>query len=412
MDALFLGLDSSTQALKASLLSSDLSVVAELEVRFDADLAHFGTRGGVLHGPEGSGEVFSPVLQPVEALDLLCERMKAAQWDLSRIRAISAAGQQHASVYWSQSASSILGNLDPTKPMAEQLRRAFSRDVIPNWQDSSTVAECEAMTTAVGGSEALARITGSAAHTRFTGAQIARFRRLFPEAYAATERISLVSSFITTLLCADGEVKGIDESDACGMNMWDMSTPSRGWNKEVLAAIGGAGGADDLAAKLGTVETDAGRVVGHVGAWFQKRYGFHPDCVVLPGTGDNPATFLSLVLRENEGLVSLGTSDVVLVSTAAYNPHPEFHAFFHPAMIAPASSQDGARDTIEQLRYFNMLVYKNGSLAREHVRDEYFSKDWDKFNAAVEKLRPKSAEDVPHRTAFWWLLPDIIVGYL
>lgn len=92
-EPLFLGLDSSTQALKASLLTASLQVVSELEVRFDADLPQFNTRGGVLKGPEGSGEVFSPVLQPVEALDLLCERIKAAGWDVGRVRAVSAAGQ-------------------------------------------------------------------------------------------------------------------------------------------------------------------------------------------------------------------------------------------------------------------------------------------------------------------------------
>lgn len=317
-------------------------------------------------------------------------------------------------MYWSQDGARLLGSLNPASTLAEQLKGAFSRDVIPNWQDSSTSAECAALTAGVGGAERLAQLTGSSAHERFTGAQIARFRRLFPAEYAATARISLVSSFITTLLCADGEVKGIDESDACGMNMWDMSSAARGWNKEVLAVVAGsAEGVADLEAKLGTVETDGGRVVGHVGTWFQQRYGFHPDCLVFPGTGDNPATFLSLVLRASEGLVSLGTSDVVLVSTEKYNPHPEFHAFFHPAMIAPPSVQDvSPRTHHEQLRYFNMLVYKNGSLAREHVRDEYYSKSWDGFNAAVEKLRPKSQEDVPERTAFWWLLPEIIVSSL
>lgn len=91
--ALFLGLDSSTQALKASLLDSDLRVLSEVEVRFDSDLSHFSTKGGVLHGPDGSGEVFSPVMQPVEALDLLLERIKDARWPVERIRAVSAAGQ-------------------------------------------------------------------------------------------------------------------------------------------------------------------------------------------------------------------------------------------------------------------------------------------------------------------------------
>jgi xylulokinase len=290
---LFLGLDSSTQALKASLLSSTLDVISELEVRFDTDLAHFGTKGGVLHGPAGSGEVFSPVLQPVEALDLLFERIKAAGWDVGSVRGVAAAGQQHASVYWSQQASSILSLLDPAKPMAEQMRNAFSRDVIPNWQDSSTSAECDEMTAGIGGADELARVTGSSAHTRFTGSQIMRFRKLFPDAYAATDRISLVSSFITTLLCADGEIKGIDESDACGMNIWDMSTPERGWNGKLLEIIGKDG--PELARKLGKVETDGGKVVGRIGDWFRQRYGFSRECAVFPGTGDNPATFLSLV---------------------------------------------------------------------------------------------------------------------
>lgn len=251
--------------------------------------------------------------------------------------------------------------------MAEQLKGAFSREIIPNWQDHSTDRECAELEAAVGGPEQLARATGSKAHTRFTGSQIARFKRQFPEAYEQTARISLVSSFITTLLCADGEVKGIDESDACGMNLWDMSHPERGWNREVLAAIGDV---ERLEQQLGVVETDGGRVVGNVGEWFQKRYGFSPECVVVPGTGDNPATFLSLVrecsvwkkliaVRPSEGMISLGTSDVVLVATGSYNPDPEFHAFFHPAMIAPASKQDGERKQHEQLRYFNMLVYKS-----------------------------------------------------
>lgn len=90
---LFLGLDSSTQALKASLLTSNLDVIAEAAVNFDQDLPQYGTKSGVLYGPEGSGEVNSPVMMVVEAMDLLFERMKAAGWELDRVRGISAAGQ-------------------------------------------------------------------------------------------------------------------------------------------------------------------------------------------------------------------------------------------------------------------------------------------------------------------------------
>jgi hypothetical protein len=89
----FLGLDASTQALKASLLSSTLDVLSEIEVRFDRDLPQYGTRGGVLYGPEGSGEVFSPVMILVEAMDLLMDKIKGAGWDVAAIRGVSAAGQ-------------------------------------------------------------------------------------------------------------------------------------------------------------------------------------------------------------------------------------------------------------------------------------------------------------------------------
>jgi xylulokinase len=73
-------------------------------------------------------------------------------------------------------------------------------------------------------------------------------------------------------------------------------------------------------------------------------------------------------VQQSEGLISLGTSDVVLVATKYYNPSPEYHAFFHPAQIAPPAQQaanGSANGHHEALRYFNMLVYKskyNGSL--------------------------------------------------
>ncbi|ODN86550.1 xylulokinase [Cryptococcus wingfieldii CBS 7118] len=405
---LFLGLDASTQSLKASLLSARLDILAECAVHFDSDLPAYNTKGGVRFGH--NGEVNSPVMMYVDAIDLLFERIKRKGWDVADIKGVAAAGQQHASVYWNRSSTHILSSVDPSNSLTSQLRDAFSRMVVPNWQDSSTTAECQSLEDAVGGPQALAEITGSRAHQRFTGPQIMRFKKIDPEAYGRTARISLVSSAITTLLCLDGEIKGIDESDACGMNLWAMNRKERGWSEELLEVIGGgAEGADELARKLGTVETDGGRIVGQIGKWFVERYGFSPDCAVFPGTGDNPATFLSLTLRESEGLISLGTSDVVLISTNTYHPDAEHHAFYHPAQIAPPSEQETEkRSGSEPLRYFNMVVYKNGSLTREHVRDVYFDKSWDKFNAAIEQLRPKQVTDLPASAAFWWLLPDIV----
>ncbi|ORX34314.1 xylulokinase [Kockovaella imperatae] len=400
----FLGLDASTQALKASLLSNNLDVIDEAAVNFDADIPRFGTSGGVLLGQKGSGEVYSPIMMVVEAMDLLMDRIKQKAWPVGDIRGVAAAGQQHASVYWSRDAPVILSHLDHTRTLASQLDGAFASARMPNWQDSSTTKECRDIEARMGGPERVAEETGSKAHERFTGPQIMKLRRNDRATYDATFRISLCSSFITTLLCVDGEIKGIDESDACGMNLWQMNTTDRGWHKGILQAIVESSDTADLESKLGAVETDGGRPQGPIGKWYQDRYGFSPECLVFPGTGDNPATFLSLTLKPSEGLVSLGTSDVVLVSTSTYNPDPEYHAFFHPAHVAAESGQPNGTSTS---RYFNMLVYKNGSLARQHVRDKYFAGSWDKFNQAVDETTPSIGE-LPKHTSFWWLLPEII----
>jgi xylulokinase len=412
MSALFLGLDLSTQALKATLLSSSLAVLSEESVRFDLDLPHYGTKGGTLQDPSGSGIVYSPVMMLIEAMDLIMERIKRAAWPVHRIRGVSAAGQQHASIYWSHAGPSILSTIDSKKTLASQLQAAFSRAEVPNWQDSSTLAECSQLEKALGGASTLAALTGSRAHTRFTGPQIMRFISTQPQAYHETSRISLVSSFVTTLLCLDGQIKGIDESDACGMNMWTISTAEREWNERILGAIAGDNGIETLAEKLGEVECDGGRVVGHIGRWFVERYGFNSDCIVCPGTGDNSATFLFFSLRQNEALVSLGSSDVVLVSTSTYAPHLDYHTFVHPAQLVrppPADRCDKAVSGMEDaMRYFNMLVYKNGSLAREHIRDRYFHSSWTSFNAAVETSRSRHAEDLCSQLGFYWLKPDMI----
>ena len=51
---LYLGLDSSTQSLKATVIDSSLNVVAEADVNFDGDFPSYGTSGGVHKGEAGS----------------------------------------------------------------------------------------------------------------------------------------------------------------------------------------------------------------------------------------------------------------------------------------------------------------------------------------------------------------------
>jgi glycerol kinase len=91
-EPLFLGLDLSTQQLKALLINEKAVVVHDLAVGYDRDLPKYGTTNGATYGP-GDGQVTSPVAMWVEAFDLILQRMKDTGVDFGRIRAVSGAGQ-------------------------------------------------------------------------------------------------------------------------------------------------------------------------------------------------------------------------------------------------------------------------------------------------------------------------------
>ena len=401
MCALFLGLDLSTQALKASLLDEHLCGIDEVQVRFDDDLPRFETQGGIL--PRGHAlldepdAACSPAVMYLAALDKLWDRISYERnWPIDRIAAISAAGQQHASVYLATGALDALRSVRSAKTLEEQLDTSlFSRQIVPNWQDATTPAECaELMHSADECGAPLCATTGSIAHTRFTAAQILRWRRHHPEQYAQTESIQLVSNFVATMLTAGAEACAapLDQSDACGMNLWDIKASQ--WSAPLLALVDGSDGAA-LAKKLGDVARDPRQVVARIGTWWQQRYGLRPECLVCQATGDNPATLQCLAPALGEAVLSLGTSDTVLLPSTMYVPDPQYHTFQHPV------SSHGTAD--ETPPYFLMLVYKNGSLAREWVRDTYCDAQWAKFDEAVQQW-PTPTQG----TAFYWLQPEIL----
>ncbi|KAI0046224.1 actin-like ATPase domain-containing protein [Auriscalpium vulgare] len=365
---LFLGLDLSTQQLKAIIIAEDSQVVHDVAVGFDRDLPQYGTTNGAIRGP-GEGEVASPVAMFVEAMDLLMQRMKDAGVDFGRISAVSGAGQQHGSVYWSADAESALASLDAGKPLLVQLSPgAFSLPMAPIWQDSSTTRECQELNESVGGAQALADLTGSRAYERFTGPQIKRIRRQHAAAYDATSRVSLISSFIPSLFL--GSIAPIEISDASGMNLMNVLTCK--WDDRLLEACGGP----ELRAKLGPEPVPGGSTLGKVAKWWVERWGFNPDCLVAPFTGDNPATMVALS-TPGDAVLSLGTSTTFLLAVPPADVPPARFTSSH--LLTHPTTPDAS---------IVMLCYKNGALAREHVRDRYADKDWAKFNELVEQTPP------------------------
>ncbi|KAF9601438.1 hypothetical protein IFM89_020205 [Coptis chinensis] len=386
-DGLFLGFDSSTQSLKATVLDSNLNIVTSETVHFDSELPQYKTKDGVYRDTSVNGRIVSPTLMWVEAFDLLLEKLTKSKFDFKRVTAVSGSGQQHGSVYWKNGSLAKLASLNPNKPLMEQLTDAFSIKESPIWMDSSTTAQCKEIETAVGGALELSQLTGSRAYERFTGSQIRKIFQTQPDVYRETERISLVSSFMASLLI--GAYASIDETDGSGMNLMDIR--ERTWSKIALKAT-----APGLEEKLGKL-APAYAVAGSIAPYFVERFHFNKNCLVVQWSGDNPNSLAGLTLNTPGDLaISLGTSDTVF--GIASEPQPRLEGHVLPNPVDPKS-------------YMVMLVYKNGSLTREDVRNRCAERSWDTFNNILEQTPPLNGGKLGFYYKEHEILPPLPVGY-
>lgn len=211
------------------MLDSNLNIVCTELVKYDSELPHYKTESGVHRDPLINGRIVSPALMWVEAFDLILERLHK-KLDFDKITAVSGSAQQHGSVYWKTDSSVILSSLDPKKPLADQFREAFSVNESPIWMDCSTTKQCRDIEEAVGGALELSKLTGSCAHERYAGPQIRKIHETQPEVYQDTERISLISSFMASILI--GAYACIDQTDGAGMNLMDIK--QRIWSSTAL----------------------------------------------------------------------------------------------------------------------------------------------------------------------------------
>ena len=363
MAKLFLGLDCSTQSLSVIVIDHDSrQIVYNNSLNFDQALPHYGTQNGTLRGNDPL-VVHSPPLMWVEALDTLFAQMKKDDVPLGQLLAISGSGQQHGSVYLNSCAPVALARLNATKPLAENLRGVFSRATSPVWRDSSTGAECVEIRDALGGLEATAQTTGSDAFERFTGPQIRKFYKTEPDGYAKTANIALVSSFMASIIA--GKMAPIDHGDGAGMNLMDIR--KRVWHPKALKAT-----APQLRKKLPSLAPSS-KVIGNISSYFVKRYGFNPNAKALVWSGDNPCSVIGLgLIKEGTLAISLGPSDTLFgyMRRCRVDERGEGHVFG-----APTGD------------YMTLICFRNGSPARERVRDMYHL-DWRGFNQALVSAPP------------------------
>ena len=359
----FLGLDLSTQSLTALVIDlSEADVVFHTSIDFDDAYPSYRTNGGVLTGDDPRVVHADPRMW-VQAIDDLLGSLGRAGMT-KEITGVGVSAQQHGSVYLNDRAWAALGTLNPGQPLVPQLEGVFSRPTAPVWMDSSTHKECQEITNALGGEAQTAFLTGSRATERFTGPQIRRFWKVNPRAYEQTAHIALVSSLITSLLL--GLPAPVDCGDGFGTNLADIQAGR--WSRRALGAT-----APRLRRKLpDLVRGDV--LLGKVSAYLVRRYGFSSETDVVIGTGDNPASLagLGLVGDSKRRAISLGTSDTYFgyMSRLGKSRTSEGHVF-------------GAADG----RYMFLLCFKNGSLAREALKNQH-RLSWDDFSEILLNSPP------------------------
>jgi xylulokinase len=362
---IYVGLDCATQSLTAIAIEVEegrRGVLFERSLRFDDALPAYGTVDGVLPHPDPLVVHASPLMW-AEALDTMmawvAEELGA---DVRRLAAVSGSAQQHGSVYLRAEAGPVLAGLDPGRALAPQLDGVFAVERAPVWMDASTAPQCAEITDALGGAEAVARLTGSRAFERFTGPQIRKLWQTDPEAWARTAHVHLVSSYLASLLA--GATMPIDTGDGSGMNLLDVR---RGrWAGAAVEAT-----APGLRDRLPPVVHPA-TVVGRLSRYWTARHGLPPARLVA-WTGDNPSSLVGVgVVAPGTVAVSLGTSDTLftLLDGFALDPSGTAHVFGAPT---------GG--------LMSLVCFRNGSLARVRVRDA-FGLDWDGFSRLLRDTPP------------------------
>lgn len=282
---MYLGLDLGTSELKALLLSDLHQVIATARSPLTVQRPH----------ALWSEQLPSDWWRALEAvMDQLQREQPQA---LAQLKAIGLSGQMHG--------ATLLDAHD------QVLRPAIL------WNDGRSGPQCEQLTRDV---HDLSAITGNLAMPGFTAPKLQWVREHEPEVFAQVRRVLLPKDWLRLMLT--GEAVS-DMSDAAG-TLW-LDVGRRDWSDALLAATGLT---RDHMPRL--VEGSA--ISGSLKPDLCLRWGL-PDAVpVAGGAGDNAASAVGMgLVRPGQGFVSLGTSGVVFVSGAAFEPNPDqaLHAFCH-----------------------------------------------------------------------------------
>jgi len=286
--ACFLGIDCGTGSTKALLLDASTGEVAGIR----------SSSHEIDARPDGTSEQ-----NPDDWLRALREAVRAIVSEVrpSTVRGIAVSGQQHGLVALSADDRAIR----PAKL----------------WNDTTTAAECDLLTDALGGLDRVLELTGNRFLPSYTAPKLLWLRRHEPDAFARAARFCLPHDFLNLWLAG---VFVTEPGDASGTAYFDIR--ERRYADAVVTAID-----PDRDWEVALPPIVASRsVVGELRAEAAEALGLAPGTPVTGGGGDNMCAALGVgAVMPGPVVISLGTSGTAFGRSdePAVDPFGEVSAF-------------------------------------------------------------------------------------
>ncbi|MBX3731725.1 MAG: xylulokinase [Verrucomicrobiae bacterium] len=286
---LIVGIDSGTQSTKALVV----------EARNGRVLGEGGSRYDLIPGlPPGAKEQH-PQTWREATVKAVRSALRKAGARSSDVVAIGVSGQQHGFV--------------PLDRSGEVIRPAKL------WCDTTTVAECDEITAALGGPRGAIRRLGNAVLPGFTAGKILWMKRHEPRNFRRLAMVLLPHDYLNRWLTGEATM---EYGDASGTALMDVRR--RRWSSDALAAID-----PDLPAALPEL-SPSDRPAGRLTAAAAGELGLAPGIVVSAGGGDNMMGAIGTGnTREGVVTASCGTSGTIYAcaSRPVVDPKGEIAAF-------------------------------------------------------------------------------------
>jgi len=334
MRELFIGIDSGTQSTKALVVDSRNGKVLGCAQRA------YGLIGGL---PAGAKEQHPETWKRAMAATIKAA-LKQAKASAAEVKGIGVSGQQHGFV--------------PLDKKGAVIRPAKL------WCDTTTTAECEAITRKLGGLKKTINRVGNAMLPGFTAPKIAWLKKHEPKNYKRLATVLLPHDYLNFWLTGNAVMEC---GDASGTALLDVK--NRKWSAAAIKAINPA-----LADKLPPL-ISSDQPAGHLSTTAAKALGLSTATIVSAGGGDNMM-----------GAIGTGNTRPGIV-TASFGTSGTIYACAAKPIIDPEGEIAAFCDSTN--RWLPLLCTMNVTVATEMVRNHY-SLSHAQFEKAAAKVRAGS----------------------